>query len=747
MKEQKPRKLTILSAFFTPFTSGAEMCAQELAHYLGTERRDDFEVTIVTGLYDAKLPRTEDYFGARIIRVGVGHKVIDKLFYPFFALPAVLRSKPVIAHAIMESYAGIALWLLSIVRPSIKRLLTLQSGDLDEKAGKSIPQFLWKLIHTSPHHVTAISQFLRERAELLRHEDVSLIYNGVHLDELYTIARNTSPLTDGVTHIGCLARLSPEKGVQDLLEAFLKVVQKNPAVHLHLVGDGVMREEFTSFIATHHLEQKVTLHGRLAHDRAMTVLAACHFVVVPSRAEGLGIAAIEALALGKPIVATRVGGLPDVVLPSVGVLVPPQDISQLCDAILLMTERQYRDNYTAQTQVVAARFSWDIIFPQFDAVYEKLLQPRITVATGIYPPEKGGPATYVPRVVAYFKTKGVAVDVITYGDDDTVRDSGVTVIYRGIFSKIRYFLGVLRMAYRADLVYVQDTVSSGFPVFLVCWLLRKPYVLKVVGFQGYEKAYREGKTQATLEDFFQEKHDFIISLVTKLGLMVVAHARHIITPSNYLKEIVVSWGISPDKISVVYNGVALPDTEEAIPHFPEGKVILMYGRMVAHKGFEELIDAVVTLHEQGVTTPFVILGSGPYYATVASYIAEKKAASFIHLLGEANREQVLFALNRARVLVNNSSYEGLSHVLLEGRLAHVPLLASKAGGNVELIVDGVHGFLYELHDVVKLRTYLMQLCTDDALYERMRYTNDTNEFSHVTMCEKTVSVLYACLTD
>ena len=339
-----------------------------------------------------------------------------------------------------------------------------------------------------------------------------------------------------------------------------------------------------------------------------------------------------------------------------------------------------------------------------------------------------------------------AFDVVTYGDDETVRDAGVTIIYRGLFSKLQYFLSIFRKAIAADLVYVQDTVSSGFPVFVACLLLRKPYVIKVVGFQGYEKAYREGKTQATLEDFYLEKHSGLIWLVTQLGLVVVRNAHHVITPSKYLKNIVMSWGVSSEKISVVYNGVALPEIEEKIPNFPEGKVILMYGRMVAHKGFEELIDAVISLREQGVTTPFVILGSGPYYATVASYIAEKKAASFIYLLGEANREQVLFALNRARVLVNNSSYEGLSHVLLEGRLAHVPLLASKAGGNVELIDEGVHGYLYDLHDVDTLRTRLLQLCTDDALYERMRYTNDINEFSHVTMCEKTLSELYACIT-
>lgn len=746
MNAPQPKKITILSTFFAPFTSGAEMCSQELAQYLGTEQKNTYQVTVVTGLFDATLPREEMYHGARVVRVGVGHKVIDKFLYPFFAVPAILRSAPDIAHAIMESYAGIALMMVALVKPSVRRVLTLQSGDLDEKAGKSIPSFLWKLIHQTPHHVTAISEFLKKRAQTLRRDNVSLIYNGVHLEELFSIAKETSLFGDGVIHIGCLARLSPEKGVQDLLASFVLVKKQMSAVHLHMVGDGAMRAELERYILENNLTDSVTLHGRLPHDEAMRVLAACDFVVVPSRAEGLGIAAIEALALRKPIVATRVGGLPDVVTDDVGKLVSVQDSAALCAAIIALCDNETRENLAQGTQYRARQFSWDKIFPQFLGVYEQMLRPRITIATGIYTPEPGGPAIYVPKIANYFREQGVATDVITYGNDETHRDAGVLVIPRGLLSKIQYFFAVLRATRRSSLIYVQDTVSSGFPVFLACKLTGTPYVLKAVGFQGYEKAYREGKTQATLEDFFTERHDFVISLVNYLGFLVARHATRVITPSEYLKNIVVKWGVSREKISVVYNGVSLPAQEESIAHFPEGEVILMYGRMVAHKGFEGVIDAVVALHEQGITTPLVIMGSGPYHGAIASYVAKKKAAQFIHILGDASRGQVLFALRRARVLVNNSSYEGFSHVLLEGALVGVPLLASRVGGNGELVKDGDNGFLFELHDTETLKERLHAVCTDDALNQRLRYTNNITEFSHTSMCEHTLQVLYACVT-
>jgi len=114
------------------------------------------------------------------------------------------------------------------------------------------------------------------------------------------------------------------------------------------------------------------------------------------------IAAIEALALGKPIVATRVGGLPDVVSDDVGMLVTPRDTKALSDAMVQMCDGVVREEFARFAQKRAEQFSWKRIFPQFLEVYERVLRPRITIATGIYPPEPGGPATYVPKISSYF---------------------------------------------------------------------------------------------------------------------------------------------------------------------------------------------------------------------------------------------------------------------------------------------------------------------------------------------------------
>ncbi|MCX6796384.1 MAG: hypothetical protein NTW06_02700 [Candidatus Falkowbacteria bacterium] len=121
------KKLVILSAFYEPFMSGAEQMVKEILERLG----DRYETTLITGKYDKSLLNFEKRNTFDLFRVGIGHKQIDKLLYPILAAWEVKKIKPDIAHAIMESYAGGALVLVKYFYPQAKRILTLQSGNLD----------------------------------------------------------------------------------------------------------------------------------------------------------------------------------------------------------------------------------------------------------------------------------------------------------------------------------------------------------------------------------------------------------------------------------------------------------------------------------------------------------------------------------------------------------------------------------------------------------------------------------------
>ena len=123
------------------------------------------------------------------------------------------------------------------------------------------------------------------------------------------------------------------------------------------------------------------------------------------------------------------------------------------------------------------------------------MQPRVLFATGIYPPETGGPATFVPALAADWRTQGFAVTVVTYGDELTVRskDWRVEVVSRSggvLLRYIRYAWRVFRLARSADLVFLQGAFGEGFPGAVGAMVGGKPTMLRVPGDFAWEAMQR-----------------------------------------------------------------------------------------------------------------------------------------------------------------------------------------------------------------------------------------------------------------
>lgn len=145
----------------------------------------------------------------------------------------------------------------------------------------------------------------------------------------------------------CVGRFHPIKGIDLLVSAWRDVVESIPTARLLLVGDGPMRDELERRVAELDLGASIRFLGYREDVRA--VLWAADVAVVPSRDEGLGLAAIEAMACGLPVVATRVGGLPELVRDGEnGLLVEPEDPDALSAGI-----RQLLDS--SQTAYAAMR--------------------------------------------------------------------------------------------------------------------------------------------------------------------------------------------------------------------------------------------------------------------------------------------------------------------------------------------------------------------------------------------------------
>ena len=169
-----------------------------------------------------------------------------------------------------------------------------------------------------------------------------------------------------------VALLSPVKGVPYLLEALARLRQKRDDFILDIVGDGPNRNEYEGQVQKLGLQGIVRFHGLKTKPEVAEFMRRSDFFVLPSIWENLPCVLIEAMASGLPIVATKVGGIPEIINEKVGVLVAPKDVEALVKSIDYMLDH-YRD-YSAReiAQYAQARFSYEAVGRRFNEIYKGL---------------------------------------------------------------------------------------------------------------------------------------------------------------------------------------------------------------------------------------------------------------------------------------------------------------------------------------------------------------------------------------
>jgi glycosyltransferase involved in cell wall biosynthesis len=368
-----PKRVLLYSAFYEPFVSGAEVMVVETVRRLAGR----FSICVVTAKLDAKLPareikKFEDGSSYEIVRLGFGKKW-DKFLFPLLAPLWSLKQPHELVHAVMESYAGIALWWYRVFGGAKPTLLTLQSGDLDMPVkNKKIPRFVWKNIHASPTKVIGISSALTMRAIKLGATHTATIPNGVDFSHLAKVPRRGKSANRVVT----VARLSPEKGLPFLIEA-IKIVRHSIAqAELFLVGGGALEAHLKARTRELGLQDIVHFLDAKPNLEAMIEVAQSAVFVLPSLGEGLGIVLLEAQALGVPVIGTNVGGIPDVIEhEQSGLLVPPSDPKALAEAMTrVLSDQGLAGRLAATAASRLVKFDWDKIAAQYAEVYKTMMK-------------------------------------------------------------------------------------------------------------------------------------------------------------------------------------------------------------------------------------------------------------------------------------------------------------------------------------------------------------------------------------
>ena len=225
--------------------------------------------------------------------------------------------------------------------------------------------------------VTAVSNYLRDetyRAFGCMACDIRSIPNFVNLEEYHpaTEPRRESFVPEGHKLITHVSNFREVKRVHDVVRVFARIRRAMPATLL-MVGDGPERADAEKEAGELDVANDVRFLGRL--DSVARLLQATDLFLLPSQTESFGLAALEAMACGAPVVASRAGGIPEVIDDGVtGILEPPGSVEAMGRRAIELLRDPMR--YQAMRDAAIARgreFSADRIVPQYEALYEEML--------------------------------------------------------------------------------------------------------------------------------------------------------------------------------------------------------------------------------------------------------------------------------------------------------------------------------------------------------------------------------------
>lgn len=348
---------------------------------------------------------------------------------------------------------------------------------------------------------------------------------------------------------------------------------------------------------------------------------------------------------------------------------------------------------------------------------------KIILATPLYPPEIGGPATYVKELAERLRDEHEITIVAYASTSEKVPGTKLITVSKRRLLPVRLlkFTYVLyKAAQNADVIYVQNAVAAGLPAVLVKALTGIPVVVKFVGDEAWERASQLRETSKQLEEFLAAPEGSSkIRLIMRIQRFVLRRADAVTTPSAYLTEAIIrTYGVPRERTIVNYNAAekteVLPFTEKVVPH-----QLVTTARLVEWKGVDGIIRATALLTREFPDVHLLIAGDGPEEASLKKLVVELGVEKHVTFLGRVSRAETWHIRKSSQVYVLNSNYEGLPHTALTSFATEIPMVATDIPGTDEAVYDEVSGLLVAPGDDEALAQAITWLFNDPTLCARI----------------------------
>jgi glycosyltransferase involved in cell wall biosynthesis len=346
---------------------------------------------------------------------------------------------------------------------------------------------------------------------------------------------------------------------------------------------------------------------------------------------------------------------------------------------------------------------------------------KVLVISGIWPPDVGGPASHAPDVAGFLHGRGHAVEVVTTADTAPAgRPYPVRWISRRLPVGVRHLRGawlVERRAAATDVVYTTGMFGRSASGSIAA---RRPYVLKLTADPAFERARRRGLVDGDVEDFQAAAGGPTERLLRRLRDAELRRAAHVFCPSGWLRELAISWGVAPERVSVLPNPAPVVDGLAGRDELRralglEGPTLAFAGRLSAQKALGLALEAVASA--DGVS--LVIAGEGPERQQLEAQAAALGVGERVRFLGPQPRERVLELFRAADAAILSSAWENFPHTVVESLAVGTPVLATAVGGVPEIVREGENGLLVPPGDAAALGDVVRRYFSDAGLRERL----------------------------
>lgn len=317
---------------------------------------------------------------------------------------------------------------------------------------------------------------------------------------------------------------------------------------------------------------------------------------------------------------------------------------------------------------------------------------RILITSGIFPPDIGGPASYVPKIASELVKRNNEVTVLCLSDhnfDDSKFNFDVVRINRNIFFPLRVLVTIfkiVRLSFKSDLIFAN---TLTFESSLGAIITKTKIVHKIVGDSAWERARNKGYFKGTIDEYQKTTKSIKLRFLDFYFKYFLKFSKRIITPSQYLKNIVLGWNSNLNVVTI-YNAVDFPREFEKKSNETFSKIITV-SRLVSWKNIDQIILSLIKLKSFSLD----IIGNGPEEKYLKDLVKENKLKDRVNFLGQLNQKEVFEKMKNSDVFILNSSYEGLPHVIVEAMYAKLPVICSNVGGCPEIVKNKKTGLLID----------------------------------------------------